>query len=375
MQEIGVGIVGWGFMGHTHAHVLREMPLFYPNCGFRPVIRSVCSRRLSIAQGAAEMLGAPHFTDDYRELLAREDIDVLSISTPNALHEQMIVDALKAGKHLYIDKPLTVDGASAARIEAAARESSSLTQMAHNNRFFPSVLRAKQLIEEGRIGNILSFAVRYDHSGSIDPTKPAGWKMQGSAGVLLDLGSHALDMLAFLIGYPARALCKLRTLYPERPAPGGGMVKTLADDQAVMLLEMPNGAVGTATASKITTGAEDELSFEIYGDKGALRWRLMEADYLEFYDNTLSEAALGGERGFRRIASTARFPAPGGSFLPPKNRVGWDRAHMHCYYSFLESVHRGMPASPDVFEGARLQRLMDLMMESHRTGTWVDFKG
>jgi predicted dehydrogenase len=139
-----------------------------------------------------------------------------------------------------------------------------------------------------------------------------------------------------------------------------------------MLLEMPNGALGTVTASKITTGAEDELSFEIYGDRGAIRWRLMEADYLEFYDNTQPEAALGGERGFRRIATTARYPAPGGSFLPPKNRIGWDRVHMHCYYSFLECVHRGAPANPDVFEGARLQRLMDAMVSSHRQGAWVE---
>jgi predicted dehydrogenase len=375
MQEIGIGIVGWGFMGHTHAHALREIPLFYPGCGFKPVIRSVCSRRIETAREAAQTLGAPHFTGDYHELLARPDIEVLSISTPNALHEKMIIDALKAGKHLYIDKPLTVDGASAARIEAAAKGSSSLTQMALNNRFFPSVLRAKQLISEGRIGNLLSFAVRYDHSGSIDPSKPVGWKMLENAGVLLDLGSHALDMLTYLAGYPAKALCRLRTLYPERPAAGGGTVKIVADDQAVMLLEMPNGAVGTVTASKITTGAEDELSFELYGDRGAIRWRVMEADYLEFYDNTRPELALGGEKGFTRIAATARYPAPGGSFLPPKNRIGWDRAHMHCYYSFLDSVNRGVPASPDVFEGAKLQRLMDAMTESHHTNAWVNFNG
>jgi predicted dehydrogenase len=373
MREIGVGIVGWGFMGRTHAHALREMPLFYPGCGFRPVIKSVCSRRVKIAAEAAETLGAPHFTDDYRELLTRDDIEVLSISTPNDLHEQMIVDALKASKHLYIDKPLTVDGASAARIEAAARNSSSLTQMALNNRFFPSVLRAKELVEEGKLGNLLSFAVRYDHSGSIDPAKPAGWKLLGSAGVLLDIGSHALDIFTFLAGDPTRVLCRLRTLYPERPAPGGGTLKIFADDQAVMMLEMPNGAVGTVTASKITTGAEDELSFELYGDRGAIRWRLMEADYVEFYDNTLSEARYGGARGFTRIATTARYPAPAGSFLPPKNRVGWDRAHMHCYYSFLDCVNRGVPASPDVFEGAKLQRLMDAMVCSHRTNAWVDF--
>jgi hypothetical protein len=230
MQEIGVGIVGWGFMGRTHAHVLREIPLFYPGCGFKPVIRSVCSRRLEIARDAAELLGAPHFTDDYHELLARPDLQVLSICTPNALHEEMIVDALKAGKHLYIDKPLTVDGASAARIEAAARTSSSLTQMAHNNRFFPSVLRAKQLMDEGRLGNLLSFAVRYDHSGSIDASRPAGWKLQESAGGLLDIGSHALDMMSFPHRLPQRALARCAAL-PGAARAGRRYGQNLADDQ------------------------------------------------------------------------------------------------------------------------------------------------
>lgn len=375
MKQIGVGIIGWGFMGKTHAHALREIPLFYPGCGFRPVIRSVCSGRIENARAGAEALGAPHFTDDYRALLARDDIDVVSISTPNDLHEEIALAALKAGKHLYIDKPLTTSGESAARIEAAARGSGLFTQMAFNNRFFPSTLRARQLIDEGRIGNLLSFEARYNHSGSIDPEKPASWKQLESAGVLLDLGSHSLDMLAFLIGYPARVSCRLRTLYPERPAPSGGVARNLADDQAVMTLEMPGGAVGLATASKITTGAEDELSFEICGDRGALRWRLMEADYLEFYDNALPEAPLGGRRGFTRIACGARYPAPGGSFLPPKNRVGWDRAHMHCYFSFLDCVNRGAPASPDLFEGAKLQRLMDAMARSNQTGAWVAFEG
>ncbi len=375
MKEIGIGIIGWGFMGRTHAHALRSMDLFYPGCGFKPVIRSICSRRAQVAEDAARTLGVPHWTDDYRALIARDDIDAVSISTPNALHEEIALLAIAAGKHLYIDKPLTVSGESAARIEAAARKSGVLSQMVFHNRFFPSILRAKQLMDEGRLGNLLSFDVRYNHSGAIDRQKPAGWKQLESAGVLLDLGSHALDMLTFLAGYPARGLCRLRTLYPQRPAPGGGVVTDLADDQAVMLLEMPGGAVGTVSASKIATGSEDELSFELYGDRGALRWRLMEADYLEFYDNTLPEAALGGRRGFTRIASTGRFPAPGGAFLPPKNRVGWDRAHMHCYFSFLDCVHRGVAASPDLYEGAKLQRLMDAMAASHRSGAWVDFDG
>ena len=84
---------------------------------------------------------------------------------------------------------------------------------------------------------------------------------------------------------------------------------------------------------------------------------------------TLTVVLLAGASAL----ALARYPAPGGAFLPPKNRVGWDRAHMHCYYSFLDAVSRGVPASPDIFEGARLQRLMDAMARSHRESAWVDF--
>lgn len=374
MHKIGIGIIGWGFMGRTHAQALRGMKLYYPDAPFAPEIRSVCSRRLEAAREAADALGAAHFTDDYRALLARRDIQAVSICTPNDQHERMALDALAAGKHVYIDKPLTVDGASALRVARAAQKSGLTTQMALNNRFWPSTLRAKALMDEGRIGKILSFQCRYLHSGSVDPDRPAGWKQLTQGGVLLDLGSHALDLMTWLCGWPEQVFCTLRTLYPSRPLKGGGRTEALSEDHALMLLCLPGGALGSVEASKIATGAQDELSFEIYGTRGALRWNLMEADWLEFYDNTLPEADLGGMRGFTRIECVGRFPAPGGVFLPPKNRVGWDRAHMHCYFSFLDALAAGRPAVPGICEGARLQLLMDALLNAHKAGAWTPFE-
>ena len=372
MKEFRIGIIGWGFMGRTHAHSIRSMGLFYPGAGFRATIAGVCSRRLEMAKAGAEELGAEFYTDDYRELLAREDIDVVSICTPNAQHEEMAIAALRAGKHVYIDKPLADDAAAADRIAAAAREANVSTCMVFNNRYLPSSMRAKQLVEEGRIGRVLTFSGRYLHSGSIDPNKPIGWKQSLQGGVILDLGSHVLDLITWLCGYPEAVFCATKNLYGSRPTKDGGVTEELSEDQAIMTLRMPGGALGTIEASKISTGANDELTIEVRGDKGALVWDLMQPNYVKFYDNTLPEKPLGGDKGFTAIESVARYPAPGGTFLPPKNTVGWDRGHMHCYFTFLNDLANGVKPANGIEEGAKLQRLMDKCAQSAREGCWVN---
>ncbi len=370
MQTIGIGIIGWGFMGKTHTHAIRSIPLFYPGCGFQAELVGVCSRTVEKARRAKQELGFKFATGDYRELLAREDIDVVSICTPNAQHEQMAIDALAAGKHVYIDKPLSVDGASALRILEAAKKAPGKAQVVFNNRFFPATMRARQLVEEGRIGEVLSFTCRYLHSGSIDPNRPMGWKQGMEGGVLLDLGSHALDLVTWLIGMPEEVMCACNTLYSSRPTREGGVCNEISEDHALMMLRYANGALGSVEASKITSGAADELYLEIAGTKGALRWNLMNPNWLRFYDNTSPEVALGGMRGFTDIECLGRYPSPGGVFLPSKNAVGWDRGHIHCYYSFLDCVAHGKEVHPSIEEGAQLQLLMDALMRSAKDKTW-----
>ena len=373
MKTIGVGIIGWGFMGKTHTLALRNLPLFYPGAQFSVRLVSVCARHMENARAAAQTMGFEHWTDDYRQLLARPDVDVVSVCTPNDRHEEMVIAALRAGKHVYIDKPLAVTAESAGRIEAEADGAPGFTRMVFNNRYLPATLRAKQLMEEGRIGRVLTFNVRYLHSGSIDPDKPVGWKQGPGAGVMLDMGSHALDLLTWLAGWPRRVLCRSFTLYPERPVPGGGRTRDLTEDHVQMMLQMEGGAVGSVEASKIATGSNDEMVLDIRGEKGAILWNSMDPNYLDFYDNTLPEAPYGGLRGFTRIESVSRYPAPGGKFVPPKSSVGWERGHLHCYYTFLDAVARGeRPAENTVRDGARLQRLMEACFRSDQTDGWVE---
>ena len=360
-------------MGKTHTHALRSIALFYPDIDFRVRLVHVCSRRLEKAKEAAELVGYEKYTDDYRDVLADPEVDVVSICTPNDQHEEMAIAALKAGKHVYIDKPLAVTSESAARIAEAAKSAPGKTHMVFNNRYSPAILRAKQLMEEGRVGDILSFQARYLHSGSIDPNKPIGWKQQLQGGVILDLGSHALDLLTMLMGYPEKVFCKTRTLYASRPTKDGSTESGLSEDHALMMLQMPDGALGSVEASKIATGSNDELTIEIRGTKGAISWNAMDPNYVYYFDQTLPESPLGGMRGFTQIESVARYPAPGGIFLPPKNSVGWDRGHIHCYYTFLDNVAHDRPSENDISCGAKLQKLMDRLFESNRTGAWVNF--
>ena len=154
MKEIRIAVIGWGFMGRTHTHALRAIPLMYQNIDFKPVLKCVCSRREEPAKKAMEDLGFERYTTDWKTLVNDPEIDAVSICTPNELHEEMAIAFLNAGKHVYIDKPLAVTNESAMRIMEAAKSSSSLTQMVMNNRFLPATMRARQLYEEGALGHV-----------------------------------------------------------------------------------------------------------------------------------------------------------------------------------------------------------------------------
>ena len=230
------------------------------------------------------------------------------------------------------------------------------------------------MIDEGKIGKILTFEAKFLHSGSIDKNKPIGWKQdgeKGGGGVIVDLGSHVIDLMRHLLGDYADIFCKTKILYPERPGKDGNTVKITAEDEAHALVTMKNGANGVMTISKISTGTNDELSFEIYGDKGALRFNLMDANYLYYFDNTQKEDVFGGERGFKQIECVQRFDAPGGLFPSSKSSIGWLRGHVHCLYNFLNSVYENKKCTPNFSDGAYVNYIMDLMYKSAKDGKTV----
>lgn len=371
MKTYNVGMIGFGFIGKVHAYGHMNIPLFYAQSEFRSRITHICTGHLETAQLGCTQTGAAHAVTDFREITENPEIDIVDVCTPNDRHYEAVMSALKNGKHVYCDKPLTQTLADAEKIGEALKEYRGIGQMTLQNRFFPATLRAKQLIDEGRIGEILEFRGQYLHSGSADPKAPYKWKL--AAGVINDLGSHILDLMNYLIGPFAGLSAVTHIAYPERPAAGdpSRLVKVEAEDNMLATVRLPNGAYGNISASKIATGVEDGFGFEIHGSKGALRWEPMNLDKLFFYDMSAPGAPIGGMRGWTAIDCGQRYDKPAG-FPTPKAPIGWLRGHMHCLYTFLKSVHEGRQLGPSLAEGVAMQRMLAAVAESaENNGKWM----
>lgn len=372
MKTYRIGIVGAGFMGRTHAWCWRSLPFFYSPLDFRCELHGVCTSRRETAEKAREDLGFAKSYTSVQEMADDPQIDLLDIASPNSAHLEAILAAHAAGKPVYCDKPLT---GSLQQAEELARRVPGLVQagqMVFHNRFFPATMRARQLVEQGALGQVIGFRAAYLHSGNVPEGRPLAWKdtKEYGAGVLYDLGSHVLDLLTWLAGdEPAEVMARQRILHPLRPSreDPSRMVEQNADDQTVMLVTMRSGAIGTLEASKIATGAQDELRFELHGTKGALRFSLMDPNYLDWFDMKDPEAPLGGTSGFKRIHCVQRYMPPA-IFPTPKATLGWLRGHLHCLYSFITAYHERLPFDPSLARGVEIERWLAAAERSAASG-------
>jgi predicted dehydrogenase len=285
----------------------------------------------------------------------------------------VIAAAIKAGKHIYCDKPLACNADEARQVLGLLAGYTGTSQMALQYRFLPATLRAKQLVRDGFLGTVLNFRCAYLHSGYVDPKRPFSWRLdksQSGGGALYDLGAHILDLTEHLAGPITDVYCTCETFTRGRPRPDGtGMAEVQVDDHAVVLGHTHEGALGVVEASRVATGTNDDLRFEIHGTQGALRFNLMNPNWLEAYDNREAGEPIGGNKGWTQIECVQRYPAPAG-FPGPKFSVGWIRAHMAAIYNFVTAVAEGRPAAPDLARGAHLQLLLDCCYASAGTGQW-----
>lgn len=369
-KEIRVGLVGYGFMGKTHAWAIANLPFFFDNLPFNAKITGVVTRSMEKSRAVAETLGATAYESE--EALIASDVDVIDICTPNICHADTARKALLAGKHLYCEKPLADTLAGAEEMAKLAEKSGRICTAVFNIRHMAAVCRAKELIEQGRLGRILSYHFDYLHNSCADPERIAGWKQTsavcGEGGVLFDLGSHILDLAVFLCGRIRTVNGKSQIAFPTRKGMDGKPWQTDASEAFYMRTETENGAFGTLTASKLATGMNDDLHFLIHGTKGALSFSLMNPNYLGFYDATAKGGNFGGEAGFVQIECVGRYPAPAGKFPSPKAASGWLRGHLMSMYHFLNAVYEGKQNSPSFAEAAYIQRVMDAALRSDKSG-------
>lgn len=376
MQNRNVGFIGFGFIGKVHAYGYINLPMHYQPLPFKPVLSHVCTSRMETARAGADLIGAAHAVMDYREITENPGIDIVHICSPNHLHKEALLSAMAHGKHIYCDKPLTATLAEAEMIEAALPAYHGTSQMTLQNRFFPATMRARQLIDEGFLGHVLEFRCCYLHAGSADPAAPLKWKLSAEAGggVIADLGSHVLDLVHFLLGDYTSLLAATKIAYPERPATDAPdrRVTVDAEDCVMLLARMASGALGHIEASKIATGAEDEVRFEIHGSKGALRFNGMDPHHLEIWNQSAAAAPIGGIRGWTRVHCGQRYPAPANGFPTPKAAIGWMRGHMACLANFLFDIAAGNPGNPGLAQGVYIQKLMDACRRSAAEARWID---
>ena len=375
-MEIGVGILGFGFMGRTHTYGLINLPLFY-DCPFRVKHVSICNPSAAKREKANSTGYYRRVVQDYRELIEDPEIDAICVASPNGAHLEQLGAAIKANKHIYCDKPAVANVAEAESLRNILETAnySGKHQMVLQYRFFPAVMRAKQLVEEGFLGRVAHYRAAYLHSSSIDASKPLHWKSdksRGGGGVFFDMGVHVVDLMSHLVGEVAAINAVSTTFHKQRPsAETGNLVAVDTDDATLSLIRHKNGAIGSLEASKVATGSCDELRFEIHGEHGAMRFNLMNPNWLEVYDMRDKPGPLGGSRGFKRIECAQQYSKPATGFPSPKVTIGWLRAHMHCMFNFLECIAEDRAPTPSLHDGIYLQRVLEAGDLSAKTGTWT----
>lgn len=366
MKHLTVGLLGFGFMGKTHLWAVKNLPFFY-NLPFTAEVTAVCAsgRHPERSTEIAKTYGIPRAADE-TAIINAPAIDIIDICTPNPCHFETAKAALLAGKHVLCEKPLAVTAAEGYELAALAKTSGLICGTVFNNRHLAPVMRAKQLIDEGKLGRILSFDFSYKHNSCIDPDRRVGWKQTAEAGggTLFDLGPHVIDLCHFLCGRIATVTAKSQIAFPTHLMPDGSMWETNADEAFYMICELENGAVGNITVSKLTQGANDELTFSVNGTLGSLSFSLMDPHYLNFYDATAAGAPLGGVRGYTRIECVGRYPAPATGFPAIKAPQGWLRGHLGAMAAYLTAVHEGRAVSPSFEDGAYVQAVMEAAKKS-----------
>ena len=370
MKHIRIGLVGTGFMGKTHLYAVQNLPFFYSSAdmGFTAEVAVVCGSSLEKAQAFAREFGIPKAVATPDEILADPTIDVVDICTPNPLHFDVAKAAILAGKAVLCEKPLTVTAAQACELATLASERGVVCGTVFNNRFLSPIMRAWQLIDEGRLGRILSFDFSYHHNSCIDPDRRVGWKQtaEQGGGTWYDLGPHVVDLCHYLCGELTSLSGRSQIAYPTHLKADGSVWETDADEAFYLIAGTKDGAVGTITVSKLSQGANDELSFSIRGERGSISFSLMDPNYLNYYDATAIGTPLGGVRGYTRIECVGRYPAPASGFPAIKAPQGWLRGHVGSMQNFLASVTSGTPCTPSFADGAYVQRVLEAALESDR---------
>ncbi len=383
---LGIGMVGYAFMGKAHANAWRQVKRFY-ELPLRPELVVVAGRTAEGVEAARERLGWREATTDWRTMLTRDDVHLIDVCTPGSSHAEVAIAALEAGKHVLCEKPLANSVEEAEAMVAAARSAAPdgvKAMVAFNYRRVPALELARRLIAEGRLGTVRHVRARYMQDWIVDPEFPLVWRLVGEeagSGALGDIGAHIVDIAQHLIAAPITTVSALtETFVRERPLPGryGGLAAAgdasgergavTVDDAALFLARFGNGAVGTFEATRFALGRRNGMGIEIYGSKGSLRFDVERLNELELYE---SEADATTE-GFRRILVTEPMHPWLEGWWPTGHILGWEHTFTHEVHDLVHAIARDEQPSPSFEDGLQVQRVLLAVERSAADGRWAD---
>ena len=288
MTEIGVGVIGFGWMGQAHSRAYRDIPVYYGDSGIRPRLAAVADNVPARLDLARDNFGFGWGTLDWHELIDRDDVDVVDITAPNALHQEIAEAAAAAGKHIFCEKPVGISPEATAAIERAGRHAGIISGCGYNYRWAPLVQYTHQLIGDGRLGELTHYRGRFFSMYGRDRLGLLSWRFiqeEAGYGVLSDIMSHAIDMAQYMCGPIRRVVATKETFVKERPLPvpgtgthydrgkpGDPTGAVTNEDYVGALVEFENGVRGTLEADRSIFGPQSSMAFELNGSKGAASW-------------------------------------------------------------------------------------------------------
>ncbi|MEW2358835.1 Gfo/Idh/MocA family oxidoreductase [Spirillospora sp. NPDC029432] len=372
---VGVGMVGHAFMGRAHSQAWRSVgPFFDPP--LTPMMAALAGRSRDRTAAAARELGWAAVETDWKELLRRDDVQLVDICTPGDSHAEIAVAALDAGKHVLCEKPLANTVEEAAAMVAAAeraRERGVRSMVGFNYRRVPAIALARRMVADGRLGTLRHVRAQYLQDWLADPGAPLVWRLQkdrAGSGALGDIGAHIIDVAQHVAGQRLTGVSGLtETFVGERPLVGGdGTGPVTVDDAAVFMGRTDGGALATFEATRFAAGRKNALRFELNGSAGSLAFDLEALNELWFHDHTEDAATAG----FRRILVTEPEHPYAGAWWPPGHLLGYEHTFTHQLADLLTAIAEGTDPSPSFADGLQVQRVLAAVEASAAgDGAWT----
>lgn len=381
-KPLRVGMIGYGFMGRAHSNAYRQVSQFF-DLEYQPVLAACCGRDEKNIQAFAKNWGYESYETDWRKLVARDDIDLIDIGTPNNTHRDIVLAAADAGKMILCEKPLSMNVEEGEEMVRAVQSAGVANMVWFNYRRVPAIRLAKQIVDEGRIGKAFHYRATYLQDWTIATNVPQGgaalWRLDAAvagSGVTGDLLAHSIDTAEWLNGPIRRVSAHTETFVKERVHAETGSVQPVKIDDACMFLAVfENGSMGTFESTRYARGRKNYNTFELNGEMGSVYFDLETPELLQYFKYADPKTGTKVEdhlTGWQTVHVTNKEHPYMDRYWVPGTTIGYEHTFINALADFLQGLQTGQPAQPDFASGLRTQKVCDAVLESAQSGQWVD---